>query len=163
MLQYWLFAQCWLLLLVANGAPVIVARMLGKRADRPVDGGRLLADGEPLFGSHKNRRGLAAGIGATTLLAGMLGLGASNGALIGTLAMTGDLAASFFKRRRKLAPGARSTVLDQLPESLLPMSAAPLLLGVSWPAAVAAALLFVVSNILISTLLFRLGISRQPF
>lgn len=159
----WMLLQCWLLLVAANGAPVIAARLCGSRGDAPVDGGRRLTDGEPLFGSHKTWRGLAVAIVGCALLAVLLGIDAANGAAIGALAMLGDLIASFTKRRLHVAAGGRMRALDQLPESLLPMAAAPLLLGAGWLTALAAALLFALANIVVSPLLYRLGIRRRPF
>ncbi len=154
---------CWLLLVAANGAPVIAARLLRRRGERPIDGGLRLPDGEPLFGPHKTWRGLLAAVGSCALLGALLGVGAAAGAAIGALAMVGDLAASFTKRRLKVPSGGRMRALDQLPESLLPMAFAPALLGAGWLAALVAALLFVAANILVSPLLFRLGIRRRPF
>ncbi len=159
----WMLLQCWLLLVAANGAPVIAARLCGARWGAPVDGGRRLADGEPLLGSHKTWRGLVVAIAGCALLATLLGHGAATGAAIGALAMIGDLLASFAKRRLRVAAGGRLRALDQLPESLLPMAAAPLLLGAGWLTALAAALLFAAANIAVSPLLFRLGIRRRPF
>jgi len=158
-----LMLLCWLLLVVANGAPVIAGKVLGRHGNQPVDGGRRLADGEPLFGPHKTWRGLIAAVGSCALVGGLLGTGAGAAATIGVLAMVGDLAASCAKRRLKVPAGGRMRALDQLPESLLPMAAAPALLGASWLVALAAALLFAAANIVLSPLLFRLGIRRRPF
>jgi CDP-2,3-bis-(O-geranylgeranyl)-sn-glycerol synthase len=155
--------QCWLLLVAANGAPVIAARLLRRRGDWPVDAGLRLADGEPLFGPHKTWRGLIAALTSCAALGALLGVGAGVGAAIGALAMTGDLAASCTKRRLRVAAGGRMRALDQLPESLLPMAFAPALLDAGWFTALAAALLFAAANILVSPLLFRLGIRRRPF
>lgn len=58
-----------LLMTVANGAPAIVRNIFGRRFDFPLDGGIHLKDGQPLLGSSKTVRGLAASIIATVALA----------------------------------------------------------------------------------------------
>src|SRR5687768_5035309 len=62
-----------LLLGIANGSPVLAARLLRYRFDVPLDGGRRLPDGQPVFGSSKTIRGLVVSIGSTTIAALLLG------------------------------------------------------------------------------------------
>jgi CDP-2,3-bis-(O-geranylgeranyl)-sn-glycerol synthase len=69
---------------------------------RTIDGGRLFADGKPIFGSHKTVRGAIAGVIAGSLV----------GAIQGE-AVLGDLAGAFLKRRLSLEPGSPFPVLDQ--------------------------------------------------
>nr|PZN76390.1 MAG: CDP-archaeol synthase [Pseudomonadota bacterium] len=110
-----------ILLVVANATPVLLAMLLGDRWARPIDGGRILRDGRPLFGSHKTWRGLAGGILASGAAGAVLSVGFVTGALFGMLALAGDLVSSFAKRRLDRASGRETPLLDQLPESLLPM------------------------------------------
>jgi hypothetical protein len=117
-------ARVMILLLVANGAPILLRRMLYERGAWPVDGGRLLAwDRQRWLGRSKTWRGLAAAILTTGLAAALLGLPWATGFRVGVWAMAGDLLSSFIKRRLKLAPGSMALGLDQIPESLFPLLA----------------------------------------
>ena len=49
--------QSLILISAANGAPVVSARMLGRRFADPIDGGVVLRDGYPLLGRSKTWRG----------------------------------------------------------------------------------------------------------
>jgi hypothetical protein len=51
----------------------------------------------------------------------LLPCGASVGLAFGLLALCGDLASSFVKRRMSMRSGYSAPLLDQLPESLLPL------------------------------------------
>lgn len=150
------------MLVLANGSPVIVTRLLHHRGNWPVDAGRLWRDGRRLFGPSKTWRGLASGTLSCLLFAAWLGLGWVFGAVFGLLALLGDLLSSFLKRRMGLGASARALWLDQLPEALLPMLMAWLWLPLLLWQAVAVAVLFALSNMLISPLLYRLGIRKQP-
>jgi len=111
----------YVLLLVANGAPVIARLILGDRLAAPVDIGLCFFDGRRLLGSCKTVRGLVSACLATSLVALMLGLSWNIGLLIATGAMAGDLFSSFVKRRFGVAPHGSVLGLDQLPEALLPL------------------------------------------
>ncbi len=150
------------MLVLANGSPVVVARLWRQHASWPVDSGRLWRDGRPVFGASKTWRGLLAGVLCCLLFALYAGLGWVFGALFGVLAMSGDLLSSFAKRRMGLKASARAMWLDQLPESVLPMLLAWVWLPLPGWQALAVAVLFALSNILISPLLYRLGIRGQP-
>ena len=76
--------------------------------------------------------------------------------------MTGDIISSFIKRRAGLASSARALGLDQIPEALLPMLLAWLWLDLGWLIVAVVVVLFTVSNILLSPILYRLGIRHQP-
>lgn len=154
--------ELFVMLVLANGAPVVVARLLHRRADWPVDGGRLWRDGQPVFGPSKTWRGLCSGVFSCLAFAGVIGLGWLFGALFGLLALAGDLLSSFAKRRMGLGSSARALWLDQLPEALLPMLLAWFWLPLMLWQVLAVTLLFAVSNMLISPLLYRLGIRKQP-
>ena len=62
-----------LLLAIANGAPVVAKRLLGKFLSYPLDTGRTFIDGRALFGSSKTLRGILMSIIATSLCAPLLG------------------------------------------------------------------------------------------
>jgi hypothetical protein len=110
-----------LLLAVANGVPVLLSMLFAGRWATPIDGGRLLRDGRPVFGSHKTWRGLLGGAIATGALARLLPIGFMTGAAFGLCALLGDLLSSFIKRRAGYGSERDRPLLDQIPEALLPM------------------------------------------
>jgi CDP-2,3-bis-(O-geranylgeranyl)-sn-glycerol synthase len=57
---------------------------------------------------------------------------------------------------------SRALWLDQLPEALLPMLMAWYWLPLALWQAVSVAVLFAIANVVVSPLLFRLGIRKQP-
>ena len=81
-----------LLLGIANGAPVLAAKLFGQRFNTPVDVGCKFVDGRPLFGASKTIRGIVFSLLATSLAAPMLGFAWTAGALLAAGAMVGDLA-----------------------------------------------------------------------
>ena len=102
-----------LLLMAANATPVLVARLLGHRFAAPIH--------LRIFGAHKTWRGVIAGAGTCGVLGAFLPCGPWWGLSFGLLALAGDLVSSFVKRRMHLQAGREVPLLDQLPESLLPM------------------------------------------
>ena len=110
-----------LLLVIANAAPVITGLMLGRRWDRPIDGGLKLPDQRPLLGPSKTIRGVLSSVLVTMLLVPLLGLSPATGAGFACLAMLGDICSSFVERRLGIASSHSVPLLDQLPESLLPL------------------------------------------
>lgn len=116
-------ADVLLLLAVANGAPVLFSMVFGGRCATPIDGGRLLRDGRPVFGTHKTWRGLFGGALATGAVGGLLSIGMLTAATFGFSALLGDLLSSFIKRRAGYGSGRDLPLLDQVPEALLPMLA----------------------------------------
>lgn len=151
------------LLLIANGSPVVVRMLLDERLAWPLDGGVVLADDRPLFGASKTWAGLAAALVATTLSAPLFGLSAGLGLLLGGGAMAGDLFSSFVKRRLRLESGAMALGLDQVPESLLPLLLCQPLLALSWIQVALLTVAFLAANLLISQLMFRLGVGEHPY
>jgi CDP-diglyceride synthetase len=88
-----------LLLAIANGAPVIAEKLLGRFLSYPLDAGKTFVDGRPLFGSSKTARGIILAVMAASTCAPVLGFTWTTGFLIGLAAMAGDLVSSFVKRR----------------------------------------------------------------
>ena len=152
-----------LLLLAANGAPVIGQFLLGSRGALPLDCGRTLRDGRPLFGASKTWRGLLLGITACGALSLLLDYSCGFGLVFGSLSMAGDLISSFIKRRMGLASGARSTALDQLPEALLPSGYAVLSLQLDGWWTLVLALAFMLGQMVISLPLYWLHIRKHPY
>lgn len=158
-----LLLRLLLLLGVANGTPVLGKFLLGRRLEVPLDGGRMFADGRPVFGASKTVRGIVLAIVCTSATAAGLGVGWWTGTGLAAASMAGDLLSSFTKRRLGLPLHARAFGLDQIPEALLPLLAlrAPLRLGFSEIVLVLIA--FVLLEVVSSRLLFRLGIRDRPY
>jgi hypothetical protein len=152
-----------LLLGVANGAPILLNKLLGRRFVYPVDGGLRWRDGRPLFGASKTVGGILAAVAATALAAKWLGLSFGFGALFGALAMLGDLISSFVKRRRGLKPSSMAPGLDQIPEALLPTVAAAFYLELTLLDVVLIVALFFSLEVILSPLLFLLNIRKRPY
>ena len=151
------------LLFIANGSPIVARSLLGERFQDALDGGRLLKDGHPLLGHSKTMRGVVSAILATALTAPLLGVSWWIGLLIGSLAMLGDLLSSFLKRRLGLDPSAMALGLDQIPESFIPLLICRPLLDLSWSQVFSLTLAFFFFELLISQLLYRLGIRKHPY
>lgn len=151
------------LLLVANGMPVLARRYLGELWSSPIDAGSLFFDGKRWLGASKTWRGVFGSILGCAAVSPILGLGAGFATVFGILAMMGDLTSSFVKRRLGMPDSARATGLDQLPESLLPVLVGRYWLDYGLAQALATAALFVAFDILLSPLLHRLRIRREPY
>lgn len=114
------FLQLLLLIIIANGAPILIRMVLNDNLSLAVDFGIKLSDSNRLFGSSKTWRGILAALLATTIVATLLGYPAETGFLIAVYAVLGDLLSSFIKRRFAMAPSSKAPLLDQIPESLFP-------------------------------------------
>jgi hypothetical protein len=139
-----------LLLVAANATPVAAARLFGSRFDLPIDAIVARRGKQPLFGAHKTWRGLIAGVLACALIGALLPSGAWVGLGVGLLALGGDLASSFAKRRMQLQSGYSAPLLDQLPESLLPLLVFGDALALSGSAVLGTALAFTLLDLVIS-------------
>ncbi len=158
-----LIAQLLALLTVANGAPVLGAKIFGDAFALPVDGNVTFLDGRPLFGPAKTLRGVMLSILVTTAFAPLIGLEWKVGALVASMAMIGDLFSSFLKRRLGLFASSQFSGLDQIPESLLPLISSRLLLPVTIVDIVLATLMFWIGAIALSRVLFKLRIRDRPY
>ena len=152
-----------ILLAVANGAPVIAAKIFGRRFSWPLDDGVAFFDGRPLFGKSKTVRGIMVSILVSALAAPLLGLGWKIGIAIGGAAMMGDLVSSFVKRRLNLAPSSRATGLDQIPESLFPLLACRGALALSVLDIALGVAIFFVGEVVLSFLLYKAHIRDRPY
>lgn len=160
----WLYCRLLLLLMVANGVPIILQWLFKERWSWPVDGGRTLSlDGKPWLGRSKTWRGLVAAIPATGLAAVYVGLPFSTGFVAGAWAMAGDLLASFIKRRLNLAPSDRAPGLDQVPESLLPLWAIAGGLRLETSTIAWLVVAFIVLEMSLSPFLYALHIRERPY
>ena len=157
-----IFLELFVMLVLANGAPVVAAGLLNGLWSAPVDGGRSWRDGRPILGKSKTWRGVVSGALACGLFSLITGLGFVFGVVFGVLGLVGDMLSSFIKRRLALASSARAVGLDQIPEALLPMLLAMWWLPVSGWVVIGVVVLFTLSNIVASPLLYRMGIRRHP-
>lgn len=162
-MNHWPILQGLVLVLVANGTPVLATRLLGQKLAWPLDCGLRLPDGRPLLGRSKTIRGVLLSILVTAAVAPLLGLPSWAGALAGSLAMVGDLLSSLLKRRLGLPSSSRALGLDQVPEALLPLLALQATMGLAAIDVLMATLLFWVGGLLLSRLLFALGIRDRPY
>jgi len=151
------------LLFVANGAPILLDKMLGDRYAWPLDGGRFFVDGRPLLGPSKTWRGVICAVLMTALAAEILGFSLALGVVAATGAMLGDLCSSFIKRRLGMRSSAMALGLDQIPEALFPL----LLLRGTWELTnwdlLKLVIAFLVLELALSRILYRLDIRKQPY
>ena len=149
-----------LLLLIANGAPLLASHWLHSRylyaIQQPIDCGYCWRDGQRLLGESKSWQGLLAALLFTTAAATLLQFPLLPAILLALLAMAGDLISSFIKRRLHCRSGLNMPVLDQLPESLLPMLGVSLLLPLSALQILLPVLLFILIHIVLSEFLSAL-------
>jgi CDP-2,3-bis-(O-geranylgeranyl)-sn-glycerol synthase len=151
------------LLTVANGGPVLATRLLGSRWAWPLDGGLRAWDGRHLLGTSKTVRGIVVAVAATAFVGALLGIGWRLGALFGAASMAGDLFSSFLKRRMGVASSGQAVGLDQVPEALFPLLACYRPLGLDPPSVLLLVALFAVAQIVISPVMYLLGIRRRPY
>ena len=151
-MRIWLVSHLLFLLFIANGTPVLIGLALGPRWSWPLDNHHLFTDKRPLLGPSKTLRGLLGALLATALLAPLVDLTLIEGASFALLAMLGDLCSSFANRRLGIASSHSVPLLDQLPESILPLWGMQTVLGSSWLEMALAVTIFTVIDLLLSTL-----------
>ena len=158
-----LILQVTILLVFANGSPVLAKRIFGGRLAYPLDGGLILRDGARLFGPSKTIRGALVSVIMTCVASALMSQGLTLGIVVALAAMTGDLISSFIKRRLGYPPSSRATGLDQVPESLLPLLACRTFIPISGIDIVATLALFVLGEIILSPLLHLAHIRDEPY
>lgn len=155
--------QALVLLLAANGAPILLNKLLGNRLAYPVDNGIKLTDGYRLFGNTKTWRGLFSAVFATTGLAIFYDMAFLTGMWFGILAITGDLLSSFNKRRLGYAESSQVRGLDTVPESLLPIMVLKESLALNIADIVAVVGIFFLIKEFLSPILYRWHIRNKPY
>lgn len=138
-----------LLVVIANVAPVVTSLLMGQRWNAPLDGGLRLPDHRPVLGLSKTIRGVLASVLATALLAPLFGFSPATGAGFACLAMLGDICSSFVKRRFGIASSHSAPLLDQLPESLLPLWFMQPIVGGTTAEILAAAAIFTLGDLVL--------------
>lgn len=161
--QLIIVAKLLLLLIVANGSPVVAKWIFGTRFSASLDAGYTFFDSRPILGGSKTFRGIIVALLATSVVGPLLQLEVLAGFIVGLFAMIGDLTSSFIKRRLNLPPGSQATGLDQIPESLIPTLAFSYLVPLSAIDIIVCATAFFACEALLSPLLHRLGVRDKPY
>jgi CDP-2,3-bis-(O-geranylgeranyl)-sn-glycerol synthase len=152
-----------LLIIVANGAPILARVVLKNRFNLAVDLGVKFFDDEPVFGRSKTWRGILAALLATSIAAWLTAYSLQDGLLVAAYAIAGDLSASFIKRRLRLPASSMAPLLDQVPESLLPAYMMMQVFGLDLQSVMILVLIFIISELALSHILFRWGLRERPY
>lgn len=161
----------------ANGFPVIFG------GGSPIDMGKKLFDGKPIFGSHKTFRGFLAGLIAgvlvsvaqTTVLQSEFASDFAQlipfqfneliGSVIALGALIGDLVHSFVKRRMGKVEGAPLPLADQL-DFVVGAILFSVLASGSFPPLPTVFLIFVITvpvHLLTNLIAYMLGVKKTPY
>lgn len=152
-----------LLIIIANGAPIIARHIFRSHFDDPLDLGLKFFDKRPLFGPSKTMRGVFVAVMATPIAAHFMDINWFTGFVIGLYAMFGDLFSSFIKRRKGFEPSEMALGLDQVPESLLPLLAVRAHFGFSLIEILAMVGVFAVVELILSRILFYMHVRLRPY
>lgn len=155
--------QLLLLIIVANGAPILATALLETRGAWPVDGGRIFIDGYRVLGDSKTWRGILFALTGALMMAWLLAIPAEIGVIIGIFVMLGDLTSSFIKRRLGLPASSKALGLDQIPEVLFPLLVIQDTFALSAEEILEMVIGFVLLELALSRLLFLLAIRKQPY
>ncbi|MDD2802117.1 MAG: CDP-archaeol synthase [Methylobacter sp.] len=155
--------QALILLLAANGAPVLATLTLGKRWTWPVDFGYNSIDGKRLLGNSKTWRGVCSAMLITATVAMLFDLNLIIGAVFGMLTMLGDCVSSFIKRRLGYSQSSHARGLDTVPESLLPTLFLKQELGLGLTDILLLALVFFLLEEFVSPVLYQWHIRNRPY
>lgn len=155
------FLQLLFLIIIANGAPVLVRLLMKDHLDIAVDFGAKFADSNRIFGSSKTWRGIIAALLATPIAALVLGYSPETGLHIAVFAILGDLLSSFIKRRLGMAPSSKAYLLDQVPESLFPALAVMKIFNLGFADILLLVFVFLIIDLVITYMLYHWRILRK--
>ena len=158
-----IYLQLLFLIIVANGSPIIGRWIMNGFWEMPIDGGAVFIDGRPILGTSKTYRGLACSLVGTVLAGALVGLSWKISLIVSLLAMVGDCLSSFVKRRFGYSSGAKALWLDQIPESLFPMLAMWNVLNLSVLGLGLTVMGFVVVELVLSPIRYKLHIRKHPY
>ncbi|NIA08968.1 MAG: CDP-archaeol synthase [Nitrospiraceae bacterium] len=162
-LSFWQRDLLVLILLgLTNFLPILGNDILKGYLSAPIDLGYHWIDGRPLFGPHKTWRGLVIAVIGTGLASYFTPIAVKSGFDMAIYSMSGDLISSFVKRRLGLKSGQGALLLDQGPESLLPLWILKDRLSINWMEISLIVTLFIGLEIGLSPLLYALHIRRNP-
>lgn len=150
-------------LICVNGAPILLAKILGKRFNQPIDGNVLLKDGQPIFGQSKTIRGFLVAVLVSIWIGYLCEFPLALSATFGLLAMLGDLTSSFIKRRLGYQPSSMALGIDQIPESLFPLLGIKLWLTLSFSQIAGIVFAFFGLELILSRLFFWLKLRKTPY
>ena len=158
-----IYLQLLFLIIVANGSPIIGRWIMNGYWEMSIDGGVVFIDGRPLLGTSKTYRGVACSLIGTVLAGALVGLSWKISLIVSALAMMGDGLSSFVKRRFGYPSGAKALGLDQIPESLLPMLGLSNALNLSALGLGLTVVIFVVVELALSSIGYKLHIRKHPY
>jgi CDP-diglyceride synthetase len=158
-----IYLQLLFLIIVANGSPIIGRWIMNGFWEMPIDGGALFIDGRPILGTSKTYRGLACSLVGTLLAGALMGLSWKISLIVSALAVVGDCLSSFVKRRFGYPSGAKALGLDQIPESLFPMLGMWNVLNLSVLGLGLTVVVFVVAELVLSSIGYKLHIRKHPY
>ncbi len=155
--------QLLLLIIIANGAPILIRLLLNDDFNLAVDFGKKLPDNKSILGPSKTWRGIFAAFVATSAAAWLLGYSPQIGFLVALYAVLGDLLSSFIKRRLMVAPSGMAPLLDQVPESFLPAFMMMHTFNLEISSVILLVLIFIIVELTISQVLYRWGMRKRPY
>jgi predicted MPP superfamily phosphohydrolase len=133
-----------LILLLTNMAPLLMVSLCPKLTRFfLLDNARRLADGQPLFGTHKTLCGFVGGLAAGGLSGYLIGVSLFPSLLIAFTSLLGDLLTSFLKRRFGFKEGENIYLFDHLFEGGIPLLLAKWIYALSLPATFSLLLVFI--------------------
>lgn len=160
---YELHIKILLLIIIANGAPIIARHIFRSHFDDPLDLGLHFFDKRPIFGPTKTMRGIFVAVMVTPIAAHFMEINWFTGFLIGLYAMFGDLFSSFIKRRKGFEPSEMALGLDQIPESLFPLLALMTYFQFNLIEVLVMVGVFAIVELVFSRLLFYMHIRLRPY
>ncbi|MCW8923483.1 MAG: CDP-archaeol synthase [Gammaproteobacteria bacterium] len=152
-----------MLIIIANGAPILIRVLLNDFFTTAVDFGYRLPDRQRLFGDSKTWRGIMAAVIATSASAWLLGYAPEIGLMVAVYAVLGDLSSSFIKRRLGKPASSMAPLLDQVPESLFPALMMMQAFKLDIPAVIQLVTAFIIIELLLSHVLYKWGVRQQPY
>jgi hypothetical protein len=158
-----LIVRLLFLLMLANGSPLVVGKIVGNRLSYPIDGYREFIDGRPLFGPAKTVRGVVCAVLAAIAGALLVGIEWQIGLMVGALSMVGDLFSSFLKRRLGRSSSNPVVGVDQIPESLFPLLACLGPLSLTLADVAIGVAVFFVGELVLSRLLYAFDLRERPY
>lgn len=157
------FFQLLLLIIIANGTPILTRALLNDAFKLAVDFDQKLPDNKRIFGSSKTWRGIFSAFIVTAFAAWLLGYSLQTGLLVAFYVVLGDLFSSFIKRRLSMAPSSMAPLLDQVPESLLPAYMLMEVFDLDVSAVMLLVLMFVIVELFLSHILYKWGLRKTPY
>lgn len=160
---YELHIKVLLLIVIANGAPILARNLFRRHFDDPLDLGVKFFDKRPIFGPNKTMRGIFLAVMITPVAAHYMEINWFTGFLIGLYAMFGDLFSSFIKRRKGFEPGDMAFGLDQVPEALFPLLALMSHFEFSLLEVLAIVGIFSIVELILSRILYYMHLRLHPY